>query len=125
MKRILFFKDDLEPIIWDISEEEPFKKAVLELFIILDLNCRAYSDLKTDQKVCEECDGNRTLKLRTGVYTCPKCDGYSMTAVDAKRLKHQKELYDLAKEGDPKSAFLLLTERQEKEGERWKVYEVR
>jgi ribosomal protein L37AE/L43A len=125
MNKILFFKVDGDPLIWNITEEAQFKKAVMELFTLLDANFQSYADLKNENKVCVECDGNRVIKLKTGLYTCPKCDGYSITSEELKKLNHQKELYDQAKRGDVKSAFLLMTERKKVENEQWHVYEVR
>ena len=129
LKRIMIHKfAETEPVIWDISDENLFKKAMLELFIFLDTTCVGmYDNLKSleDYKICDECDGNRVIKLKTGVYTCPKCDGYSRSDREIEKLKNQKALYDAAKKGDAKSAYLLLNERKDDPGQGWKVYSVK
>ena len=127
MKKVLSYGNrKAEPIFWDISNEELFKKALTELFTLLDASWEVYIDLKEEEpQLCVECGGDRNIKLKTGIYTCPKCDGYSMTAEDIKRIKTQKELYRLAKEGDAKSIYQLLNLRKAHEYEQWQVHNVR
>jgi len=126
MKRVLSYGNpEAEAIFWDISNENLFKKALLELFHLLDASWKVYEDLKQEPKVCEECDGNRNLKLKTGVYTCPKCDGYSKTAEEIKALSKHKELYELAKTGDAKSIYQLLNLRKTQDYQKWQVHNVR
>lgn len=128
MKQILSYSNHNDTIFWDISDEVLFKKAILELFVLLDtIYVDIYNNLKSieNYEICDECDGNKLIKLKTGTYTCPKCGGFSRSEEEVSKLKKQKELYDLAKNGDAKSAYLLLNERKEEPLQGWKVYVVR
>lgn len=124
IKEVLVYQNrKCDPEIWDISTPELKEKAFLGLFNLLDESWQVYSDLeeleepKKPSMTLEQIAKLPKGKVREAAES--EHQEYKSQLSQYNGMTYQKQLYEKAKKGDAKSAFLLLSTRNGYEYEAW------